>query len=100
IVQEFKKMFVLISNTLNAFKIIINYVSLSLRDRADKEKYYANDQMWDEAEIELKKIIKELGIKYEEKNGEAVFYGPKVDIQILTALNHKVTVTTIQIDFL
>lgn len=48
----------------------------------------------------LKKIIKELGIKYEEKIGEAAFYGPKVDIQILTALNHEVTVSTIQLDFL
>ncbi|MBD5788757.1 threonyl-tRNA synthetase [Mycoplasma synoviae GX11-T] len=100
IAQEFKKMFELISDTLNAFKIKINYVSLSLRDKADKEKYYANDQMWDEAELELKKIIKELGIKYEEKIGEAAFYGPKVDIQILTALNHEVTVSTIQLDFL
>lgn len=48
----------------------------------------------------LKKIIKELGIKYEEKIGEAAFYGPKVDIQILTALKHEVTVSTIQLDFL
>ncbi|MFL1058526.1 hypothetical protein ACJONP_04425 [Mycoplasmopsis synoviae] len=56
--------------------------------------------MWDEAELELKKIIKELGIKYEEKIGEAAFYGPKVDIQKLTALNHEVTDSTKQHDFL
>ena len=72
---------------------------LSLRDKANKEKYIDNDEMWETAEGQLRAILKELGIEFYEVEGEAAFYGPKIDIQIKTALNHDVTIPTCQLDF-
>ena len=72
---------------------------LSLRDKANKEKYIDNDEMWETAESQLRDILKELNIDFYEAEGEAAFYGPKIDIQIKTALNHDVTIPTCQLDF-
>ena len=72
---------------------------LSLRDKNDKEKYIDNDEMWETAENQLREILKELNIDFYEAEGEAAFYGPKIDIQIKTALNHDVTIPTCQLDF-
>ncbi len=72
---------------------------LSLRDKANKEKYIDNDEMWETAESQLRDILKELNIDFYEAEGEAAFYGPKIDIQIRTALNHDVTIPTCQLDF-
>lgn len=72
---------------------------LSLRDRANKEKYIDNDEMWETAEEQLRQILKELEIDFYEAEGEAAFYGPKIDIQIKTALGHDVTIPTCQLDF-
>ena len=72
---------------------------LSLRDKNNKEKYIDNDEMWESAESQLREILKELNIDFYEAIGEAAFYGPKIDIQIRTALNHDVTIPTCQLDF-
>ena len=72
---------------------------LSLRDKKNKEKYIDNDEMWDTAESQLREILKELDIDFYEAEGEAAFYGPKIDIQIKTALGHDVTIPTCQLDF-
>ena len=72
---------------------------LSLRDKENKEKYIDNDKMWDTAEEQLRQILKELNIEFYEAKGEAAFYGPKIDIQIQTALGHDVTIPTCQLDF-
>ena len=72
---------------------------LSLRDKENKEKYIDNDEMWETAESQLREILKELNIEFYEAEGEAAFYGPKIDIQIRTALNHDVTIPTCQLDF-
>ena len=55
--------------------------------------------MWETAESQLREILKELNIDFYEAEGEAAFYGPKIDIQIRTALNHDVTIPTCQLDF-
>lgn len=73
---------------------------LSLRDKNDKEKYFDDDEMWDNAESQLREILTELGIQYYEAEGEAAFYGPKLDVQIKTAIGHDVTISTCQLDFL
>ncbi len=73
---------------------------LSLRDKNDKEKYFDDDEMWDNAESQLREILTELGIEYYEAEGEAAFYGPKLDVQIKTAIGHDVTISTCQLDFL
>lgn len=72
---------------------------LSLRDKNNKEKYIDNDAMWETAENQLREILTELNIDFYEAEGEAAFYGPKIDIQIKTALNHDVTIPTCQLDF-
>ncbi len=72
---------------------------LSLRDKNNKEKYIDNDEMWETAEAGLREILKELKIDFYEAEGEAAFYGPKIDIQIKTALGHDVTIPTCQLDF-
>ena len=72
---------------------------LSLRDKNNQEKYIDNDEMWETAESQLREILKELNIDFYEAEGEAAFYGPKIDIQIKTALNHDVTIPTCQLDF-
>ena len=72
---------------------------LSLRDKNNKEKYIDNDEMWETAESQLREILKELNIDFYEAEGEAAFYGPKIDIQIKTALGHDVTIPTCQLDF-
>ena len=72
---------------------------LSLRDKNDTEKYIDNDEMWETAESQLRQILKDLDIDFYEADGEAAFYGPKIDIQIKTALNHDITIPTCQLDF-
>ena len=72
---------------------------LSLRDKNNKAKYIDNDEMWETAESQLRAILKEMNIDFYEAEGEAAFYGPKIDIQIKTALNHDVTIPTCQLDF-
>ncbi|MBR3325333.1 MAG: threonine--tRNA ligase [Clostridia bacterium] len=72
---------------------------LSLRDKNNKEKYIDNDEMWETAESQLRQILKEMKIDFYEAEGEAAFYGPKIDIQIQTALGHDVTIPTCQLDF-
>lgn len=71
---------------------------LSLRSK-EKSKYIDNDEMWETAEEQLREILKDLNIDFYEAEGEAAFYGPKIDIQIKTALGHDVTIPTCQLDF-
>ena len=73
---------------------------LSLRDKEDKEKYFDDDQMWDRAESELRQILQELNLNFYEAKGEAAFYGPKLEVQIKTAIGHDITISTCQLDFL
>src|SRR5215831_1261617 len=72
---------------------------LSLRDKANREKYVANDAMWDLAENVLREAMNSLGLTYTEAPGEAAFYGPKLDIQLADVMGHQETYSTIQIDF-
>lgn len=72
---------------------------LSLRD-SDKEKYYPDDDMWNEAEGKMRECLKEMNLDYYEAKGEAAFYGPKLDVQVRTVLNKEVTLSTCQLDFL
>ena len=73
---------------------------LSLRDPADKEKYFDDDQMWNEAEDKLREVLNDLGVEYFEAVGEAAFYGPKLDVEVKPAVGPEVTLSTCQLDFL
>ena len=56
--------------------------------------------MWEDAESQLREILVELGVDFYEAEGEAAFYGPKLDVQLKSAVGHDVTVSTCQLDFL
>ena len=72
---------------------------LSLRDKANKEKYVDNDAMWELGERVLREAMDSLGLKYKIGIGDAAFYGPKLDIQLADVMGHEETYSTIQIDF-
>lgn len=97
---EFKRCYELINEVLNTLNIKIDYLSLSLRDTTDKNKYFDDDKMWNQAEKALREVLDELKLPYHPMIGEAAFYGPKFDVQIKTALGHELTISTIQFDFL
>ncbi len=98
--EEFKKVVKLILDVYKDFGFKDYTFRLSLRDKNNKEKYFDDDQMWEKAESELREILTELKLNFYEAEGEAAFYGPKLDVQIKTALGHDVTVSTCQLDFL
>ncbi len=73
---------------------------LSLRDENDKEKYFDDDEMWEKAESELRNVLTELNLPFYEAKGEAAFYGPKLDVQVKSAIGHDISLSTCQLDFL
>ncbi|HCY44029.1 MAG TPA: threonine--tRNA ligase [Firmicutes bacterium] len=72
---------------------------LSLRDVNNQEKYFGNDELWTKSEDALRNILKNTGAEYYEAEGEAAFYGPKIDVQVKSAIGHDVTLSTIQLDY-
>ncbi len=74
-------------------------VALSVRDLENKKKYLGKDASWEHAEKALEKAVKKMGWDYEREEGEAVFYGPKVDIKVTDAIGREWQVSTIQVDF-
>ena len=98
--EEFKRVVALILDVYNDFGIKDYKFRLSLRDKEDKEKYFDDDQMWDNAENKLREVLNELGVEYFEAKGEAAFYGPKLDVEVKPAVGPEVTLSTCQLDFL
>ena len=72
---------------------------LSLRDKNNTEKYFGNDELWDKSEAALRKILQDSGADYYEEEGEAAFYGPKIDVQVISAIGHDITLSTVQLDY-
>ncbi|NLN50729.1 MAG: threonine--tRNA ligase [Acholeplasmataceae bacterium] len=98
--EEFKEVMALLLAVYRDFNITDYSFRLSYRDPENKEKFFDDDKMWEEAEKELKNVMDTLNLAYEEAIGEAAFYGPKLDVQVKTALGHEETLSTIQLDFL
>ncbi len=98
--EEFKKVVALILDVYHDFGIKNYSFRLSLRDKNDKEKYFDDDKMWDEAESKLREVLNELNVDYYEAIGEAAFYGPKLDVEVKPAVGPEVTLSTCQLDFL
>ena len=98
--EEFKKVVSLILDVYKDFGIKDYKFRLSLRDKNDKEKYFDDDDMWNEAEDKLRNVLNELGVEYFEAIGEAAFYGPKLDVEVKPAVGPEVTLSTCQLDFL
>ena len=98
--DEFKKVVNLILDVYKDFGLKNYKFRLSLRDPMDKEKYFDDDKMWDEAENKLREVLNSLGVEYFEAIGEAAFYGPKLDVEVKPAVGPEVTLSTCQLDFL
>ncbi|KGX93400.1 threonyl-tRNA synthase [Pontibacillus halophilus JSM 076056 = DSM 19796] len=97
--EEFIRVVHLIQNVYKDFGLDNYYFRLSYRDPADTEKYVDNDEMWDKAQSMLKETMEDLELDYVEAEGEAAFYGPKLDVQVKTALGKDETLSTVQLDF-
>lgn len=99
IAQEFKNVAHLILDVYKDFGFNDYSFRLSLRDKNNKEKYFGNDELWEKSENELREVLKEMNVEFYEAEGEAAFYGPKLDVQVKSALGHDVTLSTIQLDY-
>ena len=97
--SEFKSVVNLILDVYKDLGIKDYSFELSLRDKSNTEKYYQDDEMWDNAENRLRKVLDDIGIPYTEKIGEAAFYGPKLDVQVKPAVGNSYTISTCQLDF-
>lgn len=98
--EEFIRVVQLIEEVYKDFDLTEYSFRLSYRDPEDKEKYFDDDEMWNKAQSMLKEAMDELGVDYYEADGEAAFYGPKLDVQVKTALGKEETLSTVQLDFL
>ena len=96
---EFSEVVNLILEVYNELGIKDFRFELSLRDPEDKVKYYPDDNMWNNAENTLRKVLDGLNLDYVEKIGEAAFYGPKLDVQVKPAVGPEYTLSTCQLDF-
>ncbi len=97
--DEFSKVVDMIFDTYKDFNITNYRCVLSLRDPADKKKYHDDDKMWDTAENALREVLNGLGLQYTEEIGEAAFYGPKLDVNVVPAVGAEYTLSTCQLDF-
>ncbi|MGY3736659.1 threonine--tRNA ligase [Lactococcus taiwanensis] len=98
--EEFGKILQLIMEMYRDFGINDYSFRLSYRDPEDTEKYFQDDEMWEKSQSMLKATMDDMNLEYVEAEGEAAFYGPKLDIQVRTALGNEETLSTIQLDFL
>jgi threonyl-tRNA synthetase len=98
--DEFKRVVQLVIDVYKDFDLNDYSFRLSYRDPKDKEKYFDDDNMWNKAQGMIKEAMDELGLDYFEAEGEAAFYGPKLDVMVKTALGKEETLSTVQLDFL
>ncbi|MFS0647053.1 threonine--tRNA ligase [Siminovitchia sp. 179-K 8D1 HS] len=98
--DEFIRVVQLIKEVYRDFDLNDYSFRLSYRDPKDTEKYYNDDEMWEKAQAMLKAAMDEMNLDYYEAEGEAAFYGPKLDVQVKTALGKEETLSTVQLDFL
>ena len=98
--EEFKRVVTLITKVYEDFGIKEYRFRLSYRDPLDTEKYWPDDEMWESTQRILREVVEEMGLPFFEAEGEAAFYGPKLDVQVKTALGKEETLSTTQIDVL
>lgn len=97
--DEFKAVIQLILDVYKDFGFKDYQFRLSLRDKNDTEKYFGNDLLWEKSEKALREVLEELDADFYEAEGEAAFYGPKLDVQVKSAIGHDVTLSTVQLDY-
>jgi threonyl-tRNA synthetase len=96
--DEIKKVVAMHQFYFEKFRLDKIWVRLSLHEE-DKEKFAGNEELWKETESTLREVLKELKVEFEEAEGEAAFYGPKIDYQTENVLGREETAATVQLDF-
>lgn len=98
--EEFKGVLDLINYVLDVLGIRedVSY-RFSKWDPANKDKYIDNPEAWEDTQRKMKNILDHVGLDYKEAEGEAAFYGPKLDIQFRNVHGKEDTMITVQIDF-
>ncbi len=99
IAEEVKNVTKLILDVYKDFGFEQYSFRLSLRDKNNTEKYFGNDDLWEQSEAQLREILEEMNVPYYEAEGEAAFYGPKIDVQVKSAIGHDITLSTMQLDY-
>ena len=99
LLEEVGKCFEFAHQLLTTFGFHDYEVELSAHDPAHMDKYAGTEKDWEMAEEALRKAIEDRGIPYRKIAGEAVFYGPKIDVKLIDAIGRGWQATTIQFDF-
>ena len=97
--DEFKKVIDLILYVFKVFKFEDYTAQISLRDKANRDKYIGSEENWDKAEAAIIESAAEKGLPTVVEYGEAAFYGPKLDFMVKDALGRKWQLGTIQVDY-
>jgi threonyl-tRNA synthetase len=97
--QEFVDTLELVQFVLKSVGLEDYRAQLSLRDSKNKDKYVGDDALWEKAETTLRKVLDESGLEYTAEEGEAAFYGPKVDFLVRDCLGREWQLGTVQLDY-
>ena len=98
--EEFKNIMKMYLEFYDTFKLSEYSFRLSVRGKENADKFQGDPAMWERAEHLLEKVMKDLSLDYFMGEGEAAFYGPKIDIQFKNLMGREETVSTIQVDLL
>ncbi|MDR7499597.1 MAG: threonine--tRNA ligase, partial [Armatimonadota bacterium] len=98
--EEFARVVGLIQEVYRDLKITDYKYNLSLHTPGDTANFYPDEQLWGTAERMLREVLDDLGLAYTPVVGDAAFYGPKLDVQIRTAIGKEEALSTVQLDFL
>ncbi|MDD5455266.1 MAG: threonine--tRNA ligase [Candidatus Ratteibacteria bacterium] len=99
IVEEITRTLKFCLSFMKVFNLPAPSLELSVRDSANSDKYAGSDENWKKAEEALVNAMKSQGLSYKRMEGEAVFYGPKIDMKYYDALGRAWQGSTIQFDF-
>ncbi|MEX2013693.1 MAG: threonine--tRNA ligase [Parcubacteria group bacterium] len=97
--SEMEMIFGLTDKIYRAFGFNDYKVEISVRDPKDKKKYFGSDEIWEKAEKILVNSVKKWGVNYTIEEGEAAFYGPKIDMRVKDSQGRYWQLATIQLDF-
>jgi len=97
--DEFKAVIKIVLQIFSALDFKDFITQISVRDPQNKEKYIGSDENWEKAESAIIEVAKESGLEYIIEEGEAAFYGPKMDFMVRDAIGRKWQLGTIQVDY-
>jgi len=98
--EEIKKIYYYAKDILANLNFSIERLICSLHDSTNKEKYHADEQIWQKSESLLIELLEEMNLTYLKEKGEAAFYGPKLDFEVKAQDGKYITIGTIQLDFI